>query len=158
MPQIHRRALVAINMLTASERRALESVIAPLVGRSEAQWPARGAVRLESPQSLYVVRVDGSLRAIVQPAVDGQRDVVDLAQAGVNLEFVFTQRRPERPGTGVLFVAPISGPDAVRAAKGAGMTETHDPVVLRVEGDNETGLASNVTQQWALAGISFQGL
>jgi hypothetical protein len=81
-----------------------------------------------------------------------------LAQAGVNLEFVFTQRRPERPGTGVLFVAPISGPDAVRAAKGAGMTETHDPVVLRVEGDNETGLASSVTQQWALAGISFQGL
>jgi hypothetical protein len=81
-----------------------------------------------------------------------------LAQAGVNLEFVFTQRRPDRPGTGVLFVAPISGPDAVRAAKGAGMTETHDPVVLRVEGDNETGLASNVTQQWALAGISFQGL
>ncbi len=45
-----------------------------------------------------------------------------LAQAGVNLEFVFTQRRPEKPGTGVLFVAPVSGPEAVRAAKAAGMT------------------------------------
>ncbi len=30
--------------------------------------------------------------------------------------------------------------------------------MLRVEGDNETGLAHSVTQQWALAGISFQGL
>jgi hypothetical protein len=81
-----------------------------------------------------------------------------LAQAGVNLEFVFTQRRGDKPGAGVLFVAPISGPEAVRAARNAGMTETHDPVVLRVEGDNEAGLAHNVTQQWALAGISFQGL
>jgi hypothetical protein len=81
-----------------------------------------------------------------------------LAQAGVNLEFVFTQRRPDRPGTGILYVAPISGPEAVRAARNAGMVETHDPVVLRVEGDNETGLAHHVTQQWALAGISFQGL
>jgi hypothetical protein len=81
-----------------------------------------------------------------------------MAQAGVNLEFVFTQRRPDKPGAGVLYVAPISGADAVRAARAAGMTETHDPIVLRVEGDNETGLAHHVTQQWALAGISFQGL
>jgi glycine cleavage system regulatory protein len=81
-----------------------------------------------------------------------------LAQAGANLEFVFTQRRPDKPGTGVLFVAPITGPSAVRAAKAAGMAETHDPVVLRVEGDNEAGLAHKVTQQWSLAGISMQGL
>jgi glycine cleavage system regulatory protein len=81
-----------------------------------------------------------------------------LAQAGANLEFVFTQRRPEKPGSGLLFVAPVTGPSAVRAAKAAGMTETNDPVVLRVEGDNEAGMAHRVTQQWALAGISMQGL
>jgi hypothetical protein len=81
-----------------------------------------------------------------------------LAQAGANLEFIFTQRRPDKPGTGVLYVAPVTGAAQVRAARAAGLTETHDPVVLRVEGDNEAGLGHRLTQQWALAGISFQGL
>jgi hypothetical protein len=82
----------------------------------------------------------------------------ELAQAGANLEFVFTQRRPDKPGTGLLYVAPISGAAQVRAARASGLAETHDPVVLRVEGDNEAGLAHRLTQQWALASISFQGL
>ena len=81
-----------------------------------------------------------------------------LAQAGANLAFVFTQRRQDRPGTGILYVAPLSGPDQLKAAKAAGLHEVRDPVVLRVEGDNEAGLAHRLTQQWAMAGISFQGL
>jgi glycine cleavage system regulatory protein len=81
-----------------------------------------------------------------------------LAQANANLEFILTQRRPEKPGSGFLFVAPVTGPIQVRAAKAAGMAEAYSPVVLRVEGDNETGLAHRLTQQWALAGISMQGL
>ncbi len=32
------------------------------------------------------------------------------------------------------------------------------PVVRRIQGDNEAGLAHRLTQQWALAGISLQGL
>jgi hypothetical protein len=81
-----------------------------------------------------------------------------LAQAGANLEYVYTRRTPEKPGTGVLYVAPVTGPMQVRAAKAAGLAETNDPVVLRVEGDNSAGLAHRVTQQWAMAGLSLQGL
>jgi hypothetical protein len=81
-----------------------------------------------------------------------------LAQAGANLEFILTRREPDKPGTGVLYVAPLTGPTQLRAAKAAGMTETPDPIVLRVEGDNEAGLAHRLTQQWAMAGISLQGL
>jgi hypothetical protein len=81
-----------------------------------------------------------------------------LAQAGANLEFVLTRRQPTLPGTGVLYVAPITGPVQVRAARAAGLAETDHPVVLRVEGDNEAGLAHRLTQQWALAGISMDGL
>jgi hypothetical protein len=81
-----------------------------------------------------------------------------LAQAGANLEYVFTKRLPDKPGTGVLFVAPVTGPTQVRAARAAGLSETAYPVVRRIEGDNEAGLAHKLTQQWALAGISFQGL
>jgi hypothetical protein len=81
-----------------------------------------------------------------------------LAQAGANLEFIFTQRQAAKPGTGVIYIAPLTGPAQLRAARAAGLAETNDPVVLRVEGDNEAGLGHRVTQQWALAGISFSGM
>lgn len=81
-----------------------------------------------------------------------------LAKAGANLEYVFTKRLPDKPGSGILYVAPITGPSSVRAAKAAGLTEVDTPVVRRIEGINEPGLAHRVTQQWALAGISLQGL
>src|SRR5262245_29718558 len=81
-----------------------------------------------------------------------------LAQAGANLEFVLTRRSPDKPGFGLLYVAQVTGPSQVRAARAAGLKETHDPVVLRVEGDNQAGLAHRLTQQWALAGISLQEL
>ncbi len=81
-----------------------------------------------------------------------------LAQAGANLEYISTRRRTERPGTGIMYVAPVTGPAQVRAARQAGLTEAHDPVVMRVEGDNEAGLAYRLTQQWALAGINLQGV
>lgn len=81
-----------------------------------------------------------------------------LAQAGANLEFILTRRQPDKPGTGLLFVAPVTGAAPVRAARAAGLVETRDPIVLRVEGDNEAGLAHRLTQKWALAGINLQGL
>jgi len=81
-----------------------------------------------------------------------------LAQAGANLEYIYTRRQPDKPGTGLLFVAPVTGPSQVRVARASGLTETQDQVVLRVEGDNQAGLAHRLTQQWALAGINLEGL
>jgi hypothetical protein len=81
-----------------------------------------------------------------------------LAEAGANLEYIVTRREPDQPGTGILFVAPLTGPAQIRAARAAGLSESHATVVLRVEGDNEAGLAYRLTQQWATVGISLQGL
>ena len=81
-----------------------------------------------------------------------------LAQGDANLEYIFTKRLPNKPGFGVLYVAPVTGPAQVRAAKAADMHEADSPIVRRIEGDNEAGLAHHVTQQWALAGINLQGL
>jgi glycine cleavage system regulatory protein len=81
-----------------------------------------------------------------------------LAQAGTNLEYIYTRRKADKPGYGVLYVAPISGPLQVRAARSAGLHEVDDPVVVRVEGDNEAGLCHRVTQEWAKANVSFQGM
>jgi hypothetical protein len=81
-----------------------------------------------------------------------------LAQAGANLEYIYTRRQPDRPGTGILYVAPVTGPMAVRAARSAGLREEDSPIVLRVEGDNSAGLAHRLTQQWAVEGLSLHGL
>ena len=81
-----------------------------------------------------------------------------LAHADANLEYIFTKRLPNKPGFGVLYVAPVTGAAQVRAAKAADMHEVDSPVVRRIEGDNEAGLGHHVTQQWAMAGISLQGL
>ena len=81
-----------------------------------------------------------------------------LAQAGANLEYILTRRLVSKPGAGVLYVAPVTGPAQVRAARSMGLTESHDTVVLRVEGDNQAGLAHRLTQQWAVEGLSLHGL
>ena len=81
-----------------------------------------------------------------------------IAQAGANLEYIYTRRQPEKPGSGMLYVAPITGPMAVRAAKSAGLHEVNSPIVLRVEGDNSAGLGFRLTQQWAVEGLSLHGL
>ncbi len=81
-----------------------------------------------------------------------------LAQAGANLEYIYTRRQPDKPGTGILYVAPVSGPLAVRAAKSAGLHEANEPIVLRVEGDNAAGLGHRLTNQWAAEGLSLGGL
>ncbi|MBM4071537.1 MAG: amino acid-binding ACT [Planctomycetes bacterium] len=81
-----------------------------------------------------------------------------LAQAGANLEYVEMQRLSDKSGYGIVYVAPVTGPTQVRAAKSAGFIEASSPVVRRIEGDNEAGLAHRLTQQWSMAGINLHGL
>jgi len=81
-----------------------------------------------------------------------------LAEAGANLQYVGTRRQPDRPGTGILYIAPVTGPEQIRAAKAVGLREVFSPVIVRVEGDNRAGLAARLTKEWALADISFTGL
>jgi hypothetical protein len=81
-----------------------------------------------------------------------------LAKAGANLEYINTQRLPQKPGYGVLYIAPITGPSQTRAARTAGFSENESHHLHRIEGDNEAGLAHRLTQQWELANISLQGL
>jgi hypothetical protein len=81
-----------------------------------------------------------------------------LAQAGANLEYIFTKRLADQPGKGILYVTPVTGPTQVSASRAAGLAETNHPVVYRISGDNKAGLAHRLTQSWAIAGISFQGL
>jgi len=81
-----------------------------------------------------------------------------LADEGANLEYISSRRLAEKPGQGILYVAPITGQAAVKAARHAGLHEVEHPIVLRVEGDNEAGLAHRLTTQWARENLSLHGL
>ncbi|HKB03048.1 MAG TPA: amino acid-binding ACT [Gemmataceae bacterium] len=80
-----------------------------------------------------------------------------LAEAGTDLEYVYTQRNPDKPGHGVLCVASVVGQDQIKAAKSAGMHEVSNPIVMRLEGDNTAGLAHRLKTAWAAAGINLHG-
>lgn len=80
-----------------------------------------------------------------------------LDEADTDLEYVYTQRLPHKPGYGLLCVAPIIGQVQTQAAKAAGMHEVADPIVMRIEGDNTAGLAHRLKHAWAAAGINVHG-
>src|SRR5437773_42237 len=63
-----------------------------------------------------------------------------LAEAGVNLEFIWTRRLTETAGKGVIFVAPITGPAQTKAAHAAGFDRAGDMVLLRITGTDRPGV------------------
>jgi hypothetical protein len=81
-----------------------------------------------------------------------------VSRVGVDLEFLIARRAPEKPGTGVLFMAPLRGEDSVRAALQAGLSQWTSAATLRVEGPNRPGLGALITWTVANEGISVRGI
>jgi hypothetical protein len=90
---IHHGAFMAYTTLTPEERAAIQAAIDPLVGHPEEEWTARGAIRLESPEPFYLLKIDPSLRAIVRPTSGGRPEVFDLVRHET-LEFMFGNQDP----------------------------------------------------------------
>src|SRR4051812_39791203 len=63
-----------------------------------------------------------------------------LNRAGADLEFIFTRPNPNKPGTSILFLAPITGPEQMQAARAGELGPALDVAMLCVEGDNRPGL------------------
>jgi hypothetical protein len=81
-----------------------------------------------------------------------------LADAGANLDMVIARRQPHLPGRGVVFLGPVAGAKAHKAAKAAGLSKANDLVALRVEGPNKAGEGSRMAHLLAEAGINLRGL
>jgi len=79
-----------------------------------------------------------------------------LAEAGVNLEFVLARR--DKPGKGIVFLAPLRGAKATAAAKKARVKKTDKLHALRVVGGDKPGLGASMTGALAGAGINVRGL
>jgi hypothetical protein len=81
-----------------------------------------------------------------------------LARAGADLELVFARRTPEQAGSGVMFVSPVKGAKAVKAAQEAGLAKTDTIHWVRIEGGDKPGLGAKIARALGNAGISFRGL
>jgi hypothetical protein len=81
-----------------------------------------------------------------------------LARAGADLEFVFTRPNLARPEMSTIFVAPITGPEQIQAARSAGLGPAVDVCMLSVEGDNRAGIGYDIMSHLAVAGINLRGL
>jgi len=80
-----------------------------------------------------------------------------LCDAGADLDFVLARRSPDRPGKGVVFVAPLRGDREVAAAADLGFNLTTSVHSLRISGPNRPGAAAAVARKIADAGINVHG-
>ena len=81
-----------------------------------------------------------------------------LAKAGANFEMVLARRTPENPGRGMLFMTPVKGAKAIRAAREAGMGTPQSIYSVRIEGTDQPGLGAKIARALGEAGISFRGI
>jgi hypothetical protein len=81
-----------------------------------------------------------------------------LADAGVHLEYVHSERGDLTPAHGLLVVAPRQVKSEMDICKNHGFRELPEPIVMRFEGDDKTGLGQRVTMEWEKAGINLHGL
>ena len=81
-----------------------------------------------------------------------------VAEAGANLEFVIARRAPDKPGAGLVFMAPLRGSAQTRAAQSAGLAKDPNVYTLRLEGPNRPGFGTKITRAVADAGINMRGL
>ena len=84
--------------------------------------------------------------------------LVVLADSGADLELVIARRQRHMPGKGVVFVGPVTGAKAKKAAREAGLRRASDMVALRIEGQNKPGEGSRITRLLADAGLNLRGL
>ena len=75
-----------------------------------------------------------------------------LAKGGANLEMVLARRTSEQPGKGVMFVTPVKGAKAMKAA------QPEHIYSVRIEGGDKPGLGSKIARALGDAGISFRGM
>jgi hypothetical protein len=79
-----------------------------------------------------------------------------FSKAGVNLQIVMGYTSPSRAGSSALEVFPIADAKAEQVAKEAGLHAGHEVHCLVVEGDDRSGVAYDIANAMASAGINLQ--
>ncbi len=80
-----------------------------------------------------------------------------LRGAGADLQFVIARRAAETPGRGVVFVTPLQGDREIATAAQLGFNVTQTLHSVRIMGPDRPGIAAELTQKLADAGINLRG-
>lgn len=96
--------------------------------------------------------------ATIQDSPGGLAEVLTaLREAGADLQFIIARRAPEAPGKGVVFVTPLQGDREIRAAAQVGFNVAHSLHSVRIMGRDRPGIAGELAQKLAEAGINLRG-
>ena len=96
--------------------------------------------------------------ATIEDRPGGAADKLEaLAKAGANLEMLLA-RRTEQPGQGVMFVTPIKGAKATKAAQEAGFGKPQNIYSVRIEGGDKPGLGAKIARALGDAGVNVRGI
>jgi hypothetical protein len=85
------------------------------------------------------------------------RTLEPLGQAGADLQVLMGYRFPGNEAKAMIELYPVAGKKSTAAAKQAGLSPSTIPALL-IEGDNKAGLAYNIVQALAGAGINMSFL
>ena len=107
--------------------------------------------------NLIVKRVDVWAASITDEPGGLAKILTGLRETGADLDFVIARRAPENPGTGVVFVTPLRGDAETAAAATLGFNVARSLQSVRVEGDNKPGVAAELAEKLAAAGINLHG-
>ncbi len=80
-----------------------------------------------------------------------------LWDAGADLQSIISRRAPDAPGKGVVFVTPLQGDREIDAAAQVGFNVTHTLHSVRIIGPDRRGIAAELTQKLADAGVNLRG-
>ena len=108
--------------------------------------------------SIHVERVDVWAAGIADKPGGLAAVLSGLREVGADLDFIVARRAPEKPGTGVVFVAPLRGDKVIQAATNLGFDLTSSLHSVRLEGTNKAGRAAELTGTLSDAGINLRGL
>ena len=106
---------------------------------------------------LIVERVDVWDASIKDEPGGLAQTLAALREAGADLNFILARRSPEKPGTGVVFVTPLSGDAEIQAATTLGFNVVRRVHSVRVEGENKAGVAVEIASMLAAEGINLRG-
>jgi hypothetical protein len=81
-----------------------------------------------------------------------------VADAGANLEFMIARRAPDKPGRGVVFMAPLRGARQLAAARKAGLKKAKTMHSLRLVSPDRPGIGAKMTRALGEAGINVRGV
>jgi hypothetical protein len=96
--------------------------------------------------------------ATIKDGIGGLAEVLSaLRDEGANLQSIIARRAPDKPGTGVVFVTPLQGDKEIAAAAQVGFNVTQTLHSVRVMGPDKPGVAAEITQALADAGINLRG-